>query len=76
MSDESYPLSLATLDQDVEVVDVVGGRGLRHRLTELGFVAGAKLRIVNRGAPGPFLIAVRGMRVALSPGMAHKIMVR
>ncbi|NOZ24336.1 MAG: ferrous iron transport protein A [Planctomycetes bacterium] len=76
MNNESYPLSLATPNQDVEVVDVSGGRGVRHRLTELGFVPGAKLRVVNRGAPGPFLVAARGMRIALSPGMAHKIMVR
>ncbi|MEW6356281.1 MAG: FeoA family protein [Planctomycetota bacterium] len=76
MKDETYPLSLAAADQDVEVVDVTGGRGLRRRLTELGFVAGTRLRIVNRATSGPFLIALGSMRIALSPGMAHKILVR
>ncbi|HDN79389.1 MAG: hypothetical protein DRI61_10460 [Chloroflexi bacterium] len=71
------PLSMVAPGQEVELVTVYGGWGIRYRLAEMGLNPGVRIRVIQsdfRG--GPILIAVRGSRLALGRGMAHKVMVR
>jgi len=50
-----------------------GGRGVRMRLGEMGLTPGTSVEIL--ASRGPVLVLVRGSRVALSRGMAAKVMV-
>ncbi|KPK47486.1 MAG: hypothetical protein AMJ77_02940 [Dehalococcoidia bacterium SM23_28_2] len=61
--------------EEVRLVDIRGGWGIRHRLADMGLTPGETLRIVQAGPSGPLLVAVRDFRLALGRGMAHKIMV-
>jgi len=69
------PLSMAGPGQEVRLVGIRGGWGIRRRLADMGLTPGEKVWVVQSGPSGPLLIAVRDSRLALGRGMAHKIMV-
>ena len=69
------PLTMACPGQKVRVVSLMGGRGLRGHLVGMGLNVGSEIEVIRRGAPGPFLIAVKETRLAIGQGMAYKIMV-
>ncbi|NWF93159.1 MAG: ferrous iron transport protein A [Syntrophaceae bacterium] len=70
-----------TLDQIYEnrkgkVIDIEGGSGIRHRLSQMGIHPGDIVTILRFGAlRGPILIEVHGSQVALGRGIASKVMV-
>jgi ferrous iron transport protein A len=70
------PLSMAPNGTKVTLVGVQAGRGLSRRLADIGFVPGVEIEVVNNGAPGPIVVVVKGSRLVLGRGMAHKIIVR
>lgn len=68
------PLSLAKTG-DVNYIQRISGRDeVRQHLSELGFVVGEKVEIVNEMG-GNLIINVKGTRVALGRQMANRIMV-
>jgi ferrous iron transport protein A len=69
------PLTMALVGQTVAFVRAQGGRGLTHRLAEMGLTPGEAIHVLNRG-PGPFIVVVRGTRLMLGRGMVHRILVR
>ena len=69
------PLSMVGPGQEVRLVGVSGGWGIRHRLADMGLTPGETLRVVQTDWSGPVLVAVRDSRLALGRGMAHKIIV-
>ena len=69
------PLSMASSGETVSVASVKSGWGLQRRLAALGITHGVKVRVVSSGRPGPVVLDVRGSRLALGYGVAHKIMV-
>ena len=69
------PLSMVSPGEEVRLVAIQGGWGVRRRLADMGLTPGEKLWVVQSGYSGPLLIAVRDSRLALGRGMAHKIMV-
>jgi ferrous iron transport protein A len=69
------PLSMASPGDTVEVATFKGGWGLQRRLADLGLTPGVKVRVISGGKPGPVVIDVRGSRLALGYGVAHKIIV-
>jgi Fe2+ transport system protein FeoA len=68
------PLSIASAGQELQLVKIQAGRKLTHRLAELGLTPGVKIRVVQDNG-GPLLISVRGSRIAIGRGMAHKLLV-
>lgn len=68
------PLSMAAANQELELVEINAGRKLTHRLAELGLTTGVRLRVVQDNG-GPLLVCVRGSRIAIGRGMAHKLLV-
>ena len=69
------PLSMVTPGEVVQVVAVRTGWGLQRRLAEMGLNPGVTVRVLNSQRPGSVVIDVRGSRLALGQGVAHKIMV-
>ncbi|MFW6132957.1 MAG: FeoA family protein [Planctomycetota bacterium] len=69
------PLSDVLTGQEVVLAEITGGRGFRHRLTEMGLTPGIRLEVVNRGRPGPMIISVKGTRLMLGRGAAHRVLV-
>ncbi len=70
------PLSMVSPGELVQVAAVRAGWGLQRRLADMGLTPGVQVRVVNSQRPGPVVIEVRGSRLALGQGLAHKIMVK
>jgi len=69
------PLSAVEAGQTVKLATIEAGRGLRSRLLAMGLVPNVNITVVSSGGPGPFVVNVKGTKMALGRGMAHKIMV-
>ncbi|WP_220086839.1 FeoA family protein [Rhodovulum viride] len=69
------PLALADEGVWLRVVALRPGRGVHHRLIDLGLTVGARVRILQRGGGCPMLIGVGETRLALGQGLAGKILV-
>lgn len=67
------PLTLVQQGRTVRVVAVRAGCGVQGRLSAMGLVPGALVEVLRNGWGGPFLISVKGSRIALGRGMAGKI---
>jgi ferrous iron transport protein A len=67
-------LTMAIPGQELTLIDINGGRGIRSKLYSMGLVPGVKLSVVG-GNGGPIMIALSNTRLALGRGMAEKIIV-
>ncbi|MBL3564634.1 ferrous iron transport protein A [Rhodovulum sulfidophilum] len=72
---DACPLALADEGVWLRVVALRPGRGVHHRLIDLGLTVGARVRILQRGGGCPMLIGLGDARLALGQGLAGKIMV-
>ena len=69
------PLSMINTGTKVVVQEITGGMKLRNRLIALGILPGAEIEVLNNPAHGPFIMAVKGSRIAIGRGMASRIIV-
>ena len=69
------PLTTVSPGNKVRVISLAGGRGMQERLVSMGLGPGSKIEVIQRGAPGPFIVALRDCRLAIGTGMAQKIIV-
>ena len=72
----AMPLALGGEGQEVTLAEVRGGRQFLHRMAEMGLTPGTRFRILKKGRPGPFIIALRETRLMLGHAMVHRILVR
>ncbi len=70
----TLPLALVSPGERVRIARVAGGEELNRQLMDLGLVLGAEAEVISSGG-GPLVLAVKGSRVALGRGAAHKILV-
>jgi len=54
---------------------LVGGQAFLSRLAPLGFILGARLRVVQNPGRGPLIVTIYNTRIALGRGEADKIVV-
>ncbi len=71
---DMMPLSMAAAGSEVEVAALRAGWGLQRRLADMGLTPGTRIKLVSSRS-GPVVVEVRGSRLALGTGVAHKIMV-
>ena len=69
------PLAVVSPGTKVRIVSIIGGRGVRAHLFNIGLDEGVEIEVLKQGAPGPFLIAIKETRLAIGHGVAQKIMV-
>lgn len=69
------PLAMIAEGEEVQLINVVGGRGMRRRLADLGLNPGMNIRVVRVDPLGPMIVDVKGSRIALGRGMAQRVMV-
>ena len=69
-------LSMVANGEKVTLIAIQAGRGLVQRLADMGFVPSVEIVVVNNGAPGPIVVIVKGSRLVMGRGMAHKIIVQ
>lgn len=69
------PLSLVKKGQSVILKDIGWGLQLKRKLNNLGLTPGVKFDIVTQSKFGPWIIEVRGARLAIGRGIVDKISV-
>ena len=76
MSDKTE-VELSTINAGETVVfkDVTVGNELRTRLFAMGMVTNAEITVVSNSPRGPFVVNVKGSKIALGRKMAEKILV-
>ena len=67
------PLALAARGEKVNVIRFAGGRKMQNRLASMGLTSGDVIEVLNN--TGPFIINVKGTRLALGMGLAQKVLV-
>jgi len=67
------PLAMVAPGEEVRLTAIHGGLRMRKRLADLGLNLGMTVRVIQRDGHGPLILAVKGSRLALGRGMAHKI---
>jgi len=75
METYAMPLPMVSTGKKIRIVSLAGGRGMQQRLTSMGLGPGSEISVIRRGAPGPFIVAVKETRLAIGAGMAQRIMV-
>lgn len=73
--DTTIPLLYAANGENVQIVQILGGRDVHARLTDMGLAVGTCLKIINNHGSGPCIAAINGMRLAINTGIAQKIIV-
>ena len=69
------PLIMASRGSKVRLVSVNGGKQMTSRLAAMGLLPGVEVEIISNSPGDPFILDVRGSRLVLGRGMAHKIYV-
>lgn len=70
-------LSDLSINEEAEIVEIRGGRGMQARLRALGLAEGQRVKKLSRvGLGGPVVILVNRAQVAIGRGMARRIIVR
>lgn len=67
------PLSQVEKGQQVVLKDIAWGQQLRRKLSNLGLTPGVKFNVITKSHFGPWIIEVRGARLALGRGIIDKI---
>ncbi len=70
------PLSAVPAGRTVMLTGIDADDGLKSRLAAMGMVGNAEIIVVSNNAPGPFVVNVKGTRIAIGRDMAHKVTVR
>jgi len=69
------PLSMVSPGTKVKIRHVRGGWGLQRRLADMGLTPGVEVMVISGQCPGPVVLEVRGSRLALGHGVAHRVVV-
>ena len=74
---EAPSLSLAMVEHglSVRIVKLVGGKGMRIRLAEMGLVRGETIKVIRNQFAGPFIIEVKGSKLVIAHRFAHHILI-
>ncbi len=70
------PLSMVPAGRTVRLAGIDADDGLKSRLAAMGMVGNAEIIVVSNNSPGPFVVNVKGTRIAIGRDMAHKVTVR
>jgi len=68
------PLSFLKNSESGAIVRISGKEDVRKYLSELGFLPGTMISVVNT-VKGNIIVDIKGSRVAIDSGMASKIIV-
>ncbi len=67
------PLAHTKQGKKYKIENINGGHNLNLRLNSMGIVPGDIVKVVYQGYGGPMTLSVKGVRIALGRGIAHKI---
>jgi len=76
MSSRYLTLAHAAQGIKYKIDKIAGGHGLNSRLMSIGFLPGEIISVINQSGWGPLTVSVKGSKIALGRGIAHKILIQ
>ena len=67
------PLTLLSIGEKATIVKLTGHPGMRHHLTELGFILGNYVEVIQQSFGDNLIIKLENSRLALDRRMAHHV---
>lgn len=68
------PLAMVLEGETKRITEFKGQEDMKRHLQDLGFIKGEQVRVAGENASGMILV-VKGVKIALNRGLAHKIIV-
>ena len=75
LSGSKQPLIRCKSGQQVEIVEIRGGRRMRERVKSMGLIPGLVICIVQNDFSGPLIVSLGDNRLIIGKGMARHIIV-
>lgn len=69
------PLAMMKTGEEAIVMKIGGNEDGRRHLADLGFVPGARIKVISSLGSGNIIVILKESRLALTAQMANKIMV-
>ena len=69
----SMPLSMVPEGAEVRIIGFRGGAMFVQKLTAMGFVPGARLKVIRSQRGGPMIVLIKGSQMAIGRGVASKV---
>jgi ferrous iron transport protein A len=69
------PITFATLEKEVKIVEILGGDRAKSKLSERGFCVGECLCAVEGSCRGDIVLKTKNSKYAMGFGLASKIIV-
>ena len=66
------PLSMVQIGEKKIIVSLNGEDSMKQHLLDLGFVFGQQVEIIGKSSNG-LILSLKGVRLALNQGLAHRI---
>ncbi len=66
------PLSFAQVGEIRKIIGLHGEDALKQHLLDMGFITGAMVEVVGNSSQG-IILSIKGVRLALNRGLAHRI---
>ena len=69
------PLAFAKAGDEVMVAKIGGNNEAKQHLEDLGFVVGARIKVISASGNGNIIVNLKESRLAITSEMAQKVMV-
>ncbi len=66
------PLSFVQAGETKTILSLQGDDSMKRHLLDLGFIAGQTIEVVGNSSQG-LILSIKGVRLALNKGLAHRI---
>lgn len=70
-----FPLSTTQAGDHVVITQIMGGKNLEYRLSQMGFTLGAEVQVISKTSSGSIIVCIQNKQVGLGAGMANQVMV-
>lgn len=75
ISGGGIPLAYLPAGTKGYVLEIQGGDGASRHLCDMGFSPSSEVTVLKSSPPGAMLVSIKGSRIALSKGMAMRILI-
>ncbi|MDJ0532584.1 MAG: FeoA family protein [Xenococcaceae cyanobacterium MO_207.B15] len=70
-----FPLSATKVGDRVVINQILSGKGMIHRLSQMGLTLGLEVQVISKTKSGSVIIGIRSEQIGLGAAMAHQVMV-
>jgi ferrous iron transport protein A len=70
-----FPLSNTQVGDRVVIAQILSGKGMIYRLSQMGLTLGSEVRVISKTMSGSVIVCIQDEQIGLGAGMANKVMV-